>query len=211
MQSVFQQVKLTSNIFRKYNTTKASCYSSWYLSYNWWSKQITSCWIFETVKMKDLEEQHFCVKFCFRVNKMFTGILKMFQQACGEDCMSRTQCYEHCNNLPAEVGRTSTDEDPWLGDLPCQSIITSYSVCYDSWKCCFTIQEMAEEVDITIGSCFICWPMIRKNCINISQELLGSRSSCWQKLLDKYCNMRWDLSLQIWCRNQGTIVTVSGE
>jgi len=44
--------------------------------------------------MKDLEEQRVCVKFCFNLGKPATEMWKMLQQAFGDECMSRTQCFE---------------------------------------------------------------------------------------------------------------------
>ena len=44
--------------------------------------------------MKDLEEQSVCVIFCLKLGKSFMETFQMLQQAYGEDCLSRTQCYE---------------------------------------------------------------------------------------------------------------------
>ena len=63
--------------------------------------------------MKDLEEQRVCVKFCFILGKTFTETFQMLQQAYGEDCLSRTQCYEWYQRFKS--GRTSIEGDPKSG------------------------------------------------------------------------------------------------
>jgi hypothetical protein len=60
--------------------------------------------------MKDLEKQRVCVKFCFKLGKTFTKTFQMLQQAYGEDCLSRTQCYEWYQH--SKSGRTSIEDDP---------------------------------------------------------------------------------------------------
>ena len=63
--------------------------------------------------MKDLEEQRVCVKFCLKLGKPFTETFQMLQQDYGEDCLSRTQCYE--SYQPFKSGRTSIKDDPKSG------------------------------------------------------------------------------------------------
>ena len=63
--------------------------------------------------MKDLEEQHVCVKFCFKLGKTATETWKMLQQAFGDECMSRTQCFEWYSHFKTQ--RTSIDEDSQSG------------------------------------------------------------------------------------------------
>jgi len=59
--------------------------------------------------MKDLEEQRVCVKFCFKLGKTFTETFQMLQQAYGEDCLSRTQCYEWYQRFKSS--RTSIEDE----------------------------------------------------------------------------------------------------
>ena len=40
------------------------------------------------MKIKDLEEQRVCVKFCFTLEKTATETWQMLQQAFGDECMS---------------------------------------------------------------------------------------------------------------------------
>jgi hypothetical protein len=63
--------------------------------------------------MKDLEEQRVCVKFCLELVKTFTETFQMLRQAYGEDCSSRTQCYECYQRLKS--GRTSTEDNHKTG------------------------------------------------------------------------------------------------
>jgi len=44
--------------------------------------------------MKQLEEQHVGVKFCFKLGKKFVEIFELCKQAYGEECMSHMQCYK---------------------------------------------------------------------------------------------------------------------
>ena len=60
-------------------------------------------------KMKDLEEQRFCVKFCFKLGKTFTETFHVLQQAYGKDCLSRTRCHEWHQRFKSD--RTSIEDD----------------------------------------------------------------------------------------------------
>jgi hypothetical protein len=63
--------------------------------------------------MKDLEEQRVCVKFCLKLATTFTETFQMLKQAYGEDCLSRTQCYEWYQCF--KPGRTSTKDNSKTG------------------------------------------------------------------------------------------------
>ena len=65
--------------------------------------------------MKELEEQCVCVcvEFCCKCGKNFTETFQLLNQAYGEDCMSRTQCYEWFKRF--KEGRMSVGEDPRQG------------------------------------------------------------------------------------------------
>jgi hypothetical protein len=132
--------------------------------------------------MKDLEEQHVCIKFCFKLAKTFTETFQMLKQAYGEDCLSRTQCYEWYQHFKS--GRTSTEDDPKPGRL-------STSMNDDLVEKVRTvIREVSEEVGISKSSChtiltkklemhhvaakFV--PRLltdeqKANCVTVSQEL----------------------------------------
>jgi len=64
-------------------------------------------------KMKDLEEQRVCDKFCFKFGKTFTETFQMLQQAYGEACLNRKPCHEWYERF--ESGRTSIEDDPKSG------------------------------------------------------------------------------------------------
>ena len=63
--------------------------------------------------MKDLEEKHVCIKFCFKLGKTFTGTSQMLQQPYGEDCLSCVQCHEWYQHF--KLGRASIEDDPKSG------------------------------------------------------------------------------------------------
>jgi len=107
--------------------------------------------------MKNLEEKCVCVcvcvKFCFKLGKTSTETWEMLQQAFGDECMSRTQCFEWYSHF--KTGRTSIDEDPRSG-LPSTS---TDDVHIDAVRHLIlqnrhlTIREIAEYVGISFGSC----------------------------------------------------------
>ena len=68
---------------------------------------------FASCKMKDLEEQHVCIKFCFKLANTFMETIQMLQQAYGEDCLSHTQCHEWYQCFKS--GRTSFEDNPKSG------------------------------------------------------------------------------------------------
>ena len=103
--------------------------------------------------MKDFEEQHVCVKFCFKLGKTFAETFQMLQQAYGVDCLSRTQCYEWYQRFKS--GRTSIEDDPKSG-RPFSSTGDDHiekvrSVIRENRR--LTIREVSEEVGICKSSC----------------------------------------------------------
>jgi len=103
--------------------------------------------------MKDLEEQRICMKFCLKLGKIFTETFQMLQQAYGEDCLSRKQCYEWYQRFKS--GRTSIKHDPKSG-RPSSStgdnhIEKVHSVIRENLR--LTIHEVSEEVGICKSSC----------------------------------------------------------
>ena len=103
--------------------------------------------------MKDLEEQSFCVKFCFKLGKTFTETFQMLQQAYGEDCLSRTQCYEWYQRFKS--GRTSIEDEPKSGQ-PSSSTGDDHiekvrSVIRENRR--LTVREVSEEVGTCESSC----------------------------------------------------------
>jgi hypothetical protein len=103
--------------------------------------------------MKDLEEKHVCVKFCLKLGKTFTETFQMLQQSYGEDCLSRTQCYEWYQRFKS--GRTSIEDDPKserssssTGDDHIEKV---RSVMRENRR--LTVREVSEELGICKSSC----------------------------------------------------------
>jgi len=115
----------------------------------------------------------------------------MLQQAFGDECMSRTQCFEWYSRF--KTGRMSIDEDPQSGRPSTSTDDVHIDAVSDLilQNRRFTIREIAEDVGISFGSCqailteklnmhrvaakFV--PLVltedqKANRVNISQELL---------------------------------------
>jgi len=45
-------------------------------------------------KMPNIHEQHINIKLCVKLSKSFTQTYKMMQNAYGDQCSGRTQCYD---------------------------------------------------------------------------------------------------------------------
>jgi histone-lysine N-methyltransferase SETMAR len=103
--------------------------------------------------MKDLEELRVCVKFCFKLEKTFTETFQVLQQAYGEDCLNRTQCYELYQRFKS--GRTSIEYDPKSGrpssSMGDDNIEKVRSVICENRR--LTVREVSEEIGICKSSC----------------------------------------------------------
>jgi len=103
--------------------------------------------------MKDLEEQPVCMKFCFKLGKAFKETIQMLQQAYGEDCLSRTQCYEWYQRIKSH--RTSIEDDPKSGRSSSSRgddhIEKVRSVICENRR--LTIREVSEEVGFCKSAC----------------------------------------------------------
>jgi hypothetical protein len=83
--------------------------------------------------MKAFGEQRVCVKFCFKLVKIFAETFQMLKQVYGEACLDRTQCNESFQRFKS--GRTSTEGDPKLDGLPHQwTMVMLEGACSDSPK-----------------------------------------------------------------------------
>jgi predicted RNase H-like HicB family nuclease len=84
--------------------------------------------------MKDLEEQRVRVKFCFKLGKTFTETFQMLQQAYGEECLSRTQCYECYQSFKS--GRTSIEDEMKENSLQDLRAIpqNTFKDAFQNWK-----------------------------------------------------------------------------
>ena len=134
-----------------------------------------------------------CVKFCCKLGKNFTETFQLLNQAYGEDCISRTQCYEWFKH--SKEGRMSVGEDPSPG-RPSTSTgddhVKRVRVVIRGNRH-LTVREVADEVGISTGSwhqilteklqmCRVSAKLVprlltddqKENHVEISQELLAS-------------------------------------
>ena len=93
------------------------------------------------------------VKFCCKLGKNFTETFKLLNQAQGEDCMSRTQCYEWFKCF--KEGRMLVGEDPRPGRHSTSRngnhVERVHAVIHGN--CRLTVQEVADKKGISVGSC----------------------------------------------------------
>ena len=121
-------------------------------SLNWACAQAVR-WISDKMTMKELEERRVCVKVCCKLGKNFTETFKLLNQAYGEDCMSRTQCYEWFKRF--KEGTMSVGEYSRPG-RPSTSTNDGHverlrAVIRGNRR--LTVREVADEVGISIESC----------------------------------------------------------
>ena len=78
----------------------------------------------------------------------------MFQQAYGEDCLSRTQCHEWYQRFKS--GGTSIEDDPKSG-RPSTSIEDHVEkmLAVIRQNCSLTVREVTEEVGLCESSCHL--------------------------------------------------------
>jgi len=103
--------------------------------------------------MNELEEQHMCVKFCNKLGKHFAQTFQLLNQAYGEDCMNRKQCYEPLNLI--KEGRMSIGEDPRPG-RPSASTNDDHIERFRAMireNSRLSVREFVDEGGISIGSC----------------------------------------------------------
>jgi ribosomal protein L37E len=167
-----------------------------------------------TFHMESGKEQRVCVKFCFRVGKTTAETHNMLCEACGNDALCQMMAYAWFKCF--KNGRTSTDDDEQSGGpsssrsepliAQVEDIIHGYH-----W---LTVQEVAEEVGISIGSChtiltydlgmhqvsaeFVPRLLTIRNCNDFPSVKISSK-----------CHYRWqDVGLWLCCWNQTTILTL---
>ena len=118
-----------------------------------WTCALAVCSISDKVTMKELEEQRVCMwNFAADLVKILETF-HLLNQAYGEDCMSRMQCYEWFQCF--KEGRMSVGEDH-RPEWPSTSTNNDHveRVCaVIRLNCCLTVREVADKVDISIGSC----------------------------------------------------------
>jgi transposase len=103
--------------------------------------------------MAVIHEQRINIKFCFKLGKTLTETHEMMKNLYGDQCISRTRCYERFKRF--KDGRQSTHDERRLG--------RPSALCDDAHVAQFretvrsnrhlTAREIAEEYNISIGSC----------------------------------------------------------
>jgi hypothetical protein len=122
---------------------------------------VITLWLFVHVRveclmifeMADIHEQCINITFFLKLGKTFMGTHEMIKNVYSDQCMSCTRCYELYKWF--KDGQQSTHDQLILGQ-PSVSC-AQCSCCTSSWNhgsnCCLTVWEIAEECNISIGSC----------------------------------------------------------
>jgi hypothetical protein len=103
--------------------------------------------------MSDIHELRIYIKFCFKLGKTFTETHDMMINICGDQCMSRTRCYEWFKRF--KDSRQSTHNEPHLGQpsTSCDDAHVAQVREIKHYNHCLTARETEEEGNILIGSC----------------------------------------------------------
>jgi hypothetical protein len=103
--------------------------------------------------MVDVHEQRTNIKFFFKLKRTFTETHKMVKKVYGDECMSRTSCYEWYKLF--KDGRQSTHDEPLLGrpSTSCEDIHVAQVREIVRSNRRLTVREIAEECNMSIGSC----------------------------------------------------------
>jgi transposase len=103
--------------------------------------------------MAEFHEQRVCVKFCVKLGKTFTETLETLKQAFGNESIGRTHTRDWYKRF--KDGRISIEDVPRSGrpsaSTDDQHVARVRSVIRSSR--CLTLCEVAEECDISLGSC----------------------------------------------------------
>jgi hypothetical protein len=97
-------------------------------------------------EMADIHEQHSNIKFCFKLGKTFMETHRMMKNVYGDQCMSRTCCYERFKRFKDSwcLGRPSLSYDGAHVAQVCEIVHSNRRL---------TVQEIAEECNMSVGSC----------------------------------------------------------
>jgi hypothetical protein len=142
--------------------------------------------------MADIHEWHINIRFCFKPAKTFTETHETMKNVYGDQCMSLTHCYE-CFK-PFKDGQQLTNDELHLGQ-PSTSCDVAYVAQIHETMCSnrrLTVQEIAEECNILIGSSYdirttkleICRVVSKFVPQKLTQDQRGSRVSICLELLD---------------------------
>jgi predicted DNA-binding protein YlxM (UPF0122 family) len=104
-------------------------------------------------EMVDIYDQRINITFYFKLGKTFTETHKMIKNICGDQCMSYTR-YEWFKRFKG--GRQSTHDEPRLRwpSASCDDahVVEVYEIVHSNRT--LTMREIAEECNISIGSCY---------------------------------------------------------
>lgn len=104
-------------------------------------------------EMADIHKQYINNKCCFKLGKTFMETREMLKNVYGEQCMSRTRCYEWF--MQFKGGRQSIHDVPHLGRplASCDDthVAQVHEIVHSNRH--LTVLEIAEECNISIGSC----------------------------------------------------------
>ena len=110
--------------------------------------------------MRENTEQRICINFCFKLGKTGTETYEMMKTAFGDEAMSRARVLEWFRLF--KEGRQSVNCDPRSGrpstSRNVEKIAQMKTVVRSD--CRLTVREIAQEYDISIGSCD---EILRKN------------------------------------------------
>jgi histone-lysine N-methyltransferase SETMAR len=103
--------------------------------------------------MDTVEEQRSCIKFCVKNGKTGAETLQMLRTSFSDDCLSQAVVYQRVKRF--KDGRESLKDDPRQGRPSTarneQKVAqVREKICADR---CLTIREIAEEVNVSCGSC----------------------------------------------------------
>jgi hypothetical protein len=102
--------------------------------------------------MANIQEQRINIKFSYKLGKTFTGTHEMPKNIYGDQCMSRTHCYEWFKRF--KDGRQSTHDEPHLGQssMSCDGahVVQVREIVRSNRR--LTVRETAEECNISTGS-----------------------------------------------------------
>jgi hypothetical protein len=103
-------------------------------------------------EMADINEQLINIKFCFKLGKTFKKTHEIMKNVYGNQCMSRTCCYECFKRFKDSLH--STRDEPRLGRLStsCDDdhVAQVREIVRSDRR--LTVREIAEECSISIGS-----------------------------------------------------------
>jgi hypothetical protein len=103
--------------------------------------------------MADIQEQRINIEFCFKLGNTYTEAHEMMKNAYDDQCMSRTHCYECFKRF--KDGRYSTYDEPRLGrpSTSCDYVHVAQVREIVRSNRRLTVREIAEECNISMGSC----------------------------------------------------------